>query len=34
MLMKIEEKGGKEKVKQVFAKVSKEGDGEEKTEKK
>jgi hypothetical protein len=30
MLMKIEEKGGKEKVKQVFAKVSKEGDGEEK----
>ena len=34
MLMKIEEKGGKEKVKQAFDKASKEGDGEEKTEKK
>jgi hypothetical protein len=34
MLMKIEEKGGKEKVKQAFDKVSKEGSGEEKAEKK
>jgi len=34
MLMKIEEKGGKEKVKQAFDKASKEGDEEEKTEKK
>jgi len=34
MLMKIEEKGGKEKVKQAFDKVSKEGSGTETAEKK